>query len=480
MVWGCALVGVFVASVLLVKDGVYFRACFTDVSHGCLFVSWMAHKCNKVRLCDEINTPVTLMAYKRNNVGVFFVTLPRWRILQTLTMKLYTFTQLTAISAALLGSASFAASNDALLELLVQKGVLTQDEATSVAAELEEQDQGISISAKGKETVKLRFNGRLQGQYDSLAGSVNGADTPTTNHFYFRRLFFGVKANLDNGFYAESVFDVAEEDFDFEKASFGYKFNDQLNAQFGFQKVPFGFEETSSSSKLPTIERSVANRFFADQIDFSARHTGIHAQGDLGAGFSYAVSLVNGAQGEGTKLWGDSESDNALAYFGRLQWEGDGLTVGVDAGANSNSDDKVGGNDVVAYTGYVNYKFEGLDLLGEYFHGDLGDFGDVDDYALRASYKIGKFEPVLRYSHLEADDFDIDVDELIRRASSGTDALVTAANAGNEIDSFYFGANYYYSKAVTFMAGYEMADAENAAGTEVEVDGFRARVQLLW
>ena len=79
-------------------------------------------------------------------------------------MKLNKLTQLTAISAALVGSASFAASNDALLDLLVQKGVLSETEATAVAAELKEENKGISISAKGKETVKLRFNGRMQFQ----------------------------------------------------------------------------------------------------------------------------------------------------------------------------------------------------------------------------------------------------------------------------------------------------------------------------
>jgi phosphate-selective porin len=402
------------------------------------------------------------------------------RIQTKQTMKLNTLTQYIAFSASLLGSTAFAGSNDALLKKLVEKGVLTQGEATEIAAEIEEESQGVSFSAKGNETVKLRFNGRLQGQYDSLAGEANGIDTPTTNHFYFRRLFFGVKATMDNGLYAESVFDVAGEDFTFDKAAFGYKFDDKLNAQLGYQKVPFGFEETSSSSKLPTIERSAANRFFADQIDFSSRHTGIHAQGDLGAGFSYAVALVNGAQGEGSKLWESSEGDNALAYFGRLQWASNGFTLGVDAGSGSNSDSKVGGNDVTAYTGYVNYQLEGLDLLGEYFHGDLGDFGDVDGYALRASYRIGKFEPVLRYSHLEADDFDLDVDELIRRASSGTDVLSSGTNVGNEIDSFYFGANYYYNKAVTFMAGYEIADAENDIGDDAQVDGMRARIQVLW
>ena len=82
-------------------------------------------------------------------------------------MKLNKLTQLIALSMTLLGASTFAASNDALLDLLVQKGVLTESEATSVAAELKEADKaekGVEFSVKGKETVKLQFSGRMQAQ----------------------------------------------------------------------------------------------------------------------------------------------------------------------------------------------------------------------------------------------------------------------------------------------------------------------------
>ena len=184
---------------------------------------------------------------------------------------------------------------------------------------------------------------------------------------------------------------------------------------------------------------------------------------------------------------GASNASNDLAYFGRLQWKNDGLTIGVDGGHQSNNYVKSLNNDkevdpakppfdVTAFTGYVNYKFEGLDLLGEYFSGDLGNQGDVDGYALRAAYKMGKFEPVVRYSHVKADTFEIDTDELIRRAPKGG----TVTGGDNEIDSFYVGLNYYHNKAVSFMVGYEMAETDSDAGDEVDVDGVRARVQVLW
>ena len=382
---------------------------------------------------------------------------------------------MTALSAALVGSVSYATSNDALLDLLVKKGVLTDSEATAVAAELKEENKGVTFSSKGKETVKLRFNGRMHFQYDSLDSEDNGADVASTNHFYFRRLRLGAKATHENGLFAETVVDFAENDLSIDKAVAGYEFNDAFTGMVGYQKVPFGFQETTSSSKIKTIERSAANRFFADDIDFAGRHTGLHAKGDLDGGFSYAAAIVNGAQGEGSKLLGSAEASNDLAVFGRIQWSGDDVTLGVDAGNQSNNG--VVGQDVTAFTAYANYKFEGFDILGEYFSADMDDQEDAEGYSLRVAYKFDKFEPVFRYSHLKNDAYEIDSDELIRRAPSEG---ATIDDDNNEIDSYYFGLNYYYNKAVSLMAGYEMAETDSDGGDEVGIDGLRARLQVLW
>ena len=382
---------------------------------------------------------------------------------------------MTALSAALVGSVSYATSNDALLDLLVKKGVLTDAEATAVAAELKEENKGVTFSAKGKETVKLRFNGRMHFQYDSLDSEVNGRDVASTNHFYFRRLRLGAKATHENGLFAETVVDFAENDLSIDKAVAGYEFSDVFTGMVGYQKVPFGFQETTSSSKIKTIERSAANRFLADDIDFAGRHTGLHVKGGLDGGFSYAAAIVNGAQGEGSRLLGTAQASNDLAAFGRIQWSGDDLTLGVDAGNQSNN--AVVGQDVTAFTAYANYKFEGFDILGEWFSADMDDQEDAEGYSLRVAYKFDKFEPVFRYSHLKNDAYEIDSDELIRRAPSEG---ATIDDDNNEIDSYYFGLNYYHNKAVSLMAGYEMAETDSDGGDEVEIDGLRARLQVLW
>lgn len=348
-------------------------------------------------------------------------------------------------------------------------------------------DDGLALKAKGKETVELRFNGRLQTQFDGLAMEENGSDLPSTSHFYFRRLFLGAKAKLSNGVYAESVFNFAGNDLSIDKAIIGHKFDNGVTGIAGYQKVPFGYEETTSSSKLQTIERSAINRFFADDIDFSARHMGLHAKGKLDNGLSYAWALVNGMQGEGSKLGGNSNRSNDIATYARLQWKEDNITLGIDGGLQSNNysqsfnkdGDYVAGKefDVSAYTAYANYTANGINLLAEYFTGDLGSNGDINGFALRASHRDGDFEKVIRYATAKADSFVIDSDELIRRAPSG--GSVTGID--NKIDSFYVGLNYYYSKSVTLMAGYEMAESSNAAGDDTaDINGFRARIQVLW
>lgn len=402
-------------------------------------------------------------------------------------MRFLNFAQGATTAAFFIGSALLADSNDALLNLLIKKGVITEAEAAAVTAELDAGDgqevettpdtKRIELSAKGDETVQIRFSGRMHFQYDNLRSDYNGRQD-STNHFYFRRLFLGVEVELENGTYAESVFNFADDEFAIDQAFFGHAINQHLDVQVGYQKVPFGLEETDSSARIPTIERSSANRFLANDIDFSSRHAGIHTVGTIGRGFNYALAVVNGAQGEGSRLLGRSEANNDPAVFARVQWESNGLTVGLDGGQQSNN--AVTGEDVTAFTGYANYRVTDWNLLGEYFSADMNAAGDARGYALRVAYRIKQFEPVVRFAHLETEDFVIDVPELIRRGPEPGSAFDTIPAGDNELSSFYLGLNYHHSPAVKIMSGYEIADGEAQNGDDYEVDGFRARVQLLW
>ena len=192
----------------------------------------------------------------------------------------------------------------------------------------------------------------------------------------------------------------------------------------------------------------------------------------------YSLALVNAYQGEGSRLGDESSTSNELAYFARLQHKGEIFTLGYDYGSAANNE--VIGEEISASTAYLNYNMDDINFLGEYFEGDLGASGEATGYSIRASSRMGKWEPVLRYSSLETDNFNIDTDELIRRAPLVDPISVGGLSGVGEINSKYAGLNYYYSKAVTFLAGYEQVEVENELGVTSEVDGLRARVQILW
>lgn len=380
------------------------------------------------------------------------------------------------VAGAALSFSTAYAADEALLDTLVTGGYLTQEQASRLLSA-----DAASFSAKGKETEKVRFNGRLQLQYDALNSEADNGDKATTNHFYFRRVFFGAKANLSDNWYAETVLDFAGDEapeLNFDKAIIGYKASNAADFNFGFTKIPFGYEETSSSASIPTIERSATTRFFSDDIDFGSRHTGIHVKGKFDGGFKYAASVGNAYQGEGSRLGGTSSSTTDYILAGRLQWDGDisenvSGTIGID-GAYA-ADNEVVEDQITAFGIHAALEVYGFKVVAEYLQAEFDESEqDPSGYYITLSYKAGKWEPVFRYSHMDADGFGIDEDELIRRAAAGVSA------SDQEIDSFYFGVNYHVNKAVKVMVGYEMAETEGDNGAEVEIDGLRARLQLLW
>jgi len=353
----------------------------------------------------------------------------------------------------------------------------------------EHHDHGVIFTAKGKETNEIRINGRLQYQYDNLySEDETGAET-RTNNFYFRRLRLGAKATLNDGWYAETVYDFAGQAVSIDKAFIAKKtsiFGQKAKLIFGLNKTPFGLEETQSSASIPTIERSAATRFFSDDTDFAVRHGGVAVTtvDKKAEGFVYALHVGNSYQGDNSKTTANAETNNTLGMWGRAQYKFDAKNtlVGFDYGHVSDIED---GMD--AYTIYGTTKVGDIKLQAEYFKAEIeetaGYESDTNAYSLIASTTIGKWEPVIRYSYVETDSakFGIDSDELIRRSSSTSSSIGAAQGQESEISSLYFGVNYHVSKAVKYMFGYEMAEAENFDGTNTnDISGFRARIQLLF
>jgi len=401
-------------------------------------------------------------------------------------MKLKTLTQLTALSAALLGSTSFAASNDALLDLLVAKGVLTESEASAVAAELKA-EQPTFVTAKGKAVTDIKLTGRLHAQYDNISNDVGES---SQNGFYFRRLYLGAEAKFTNNWHAALIANFGGEDGDaaIDKAIIGWEYDPMAEFGVGYQKVPFGLYETTSSSRIKTVERSIANRYFAesDGLGFSARHTGFFVEGDLGGGFSYAAAGVSNTAGN-DRTDRLRKDENGLAFFGRLQWESEETDAGqflfgVDLGQKDGGSTIGGGKgDLFAYGFHANYSVGDFNLSGEILGTTVEDVAgedqDIFGFTVIPSYKINdKWEIVGAYSMIDTDNADLlNADDLVRRSN------IDKGFAYNEGESFYVGFNYYIiGNDLKLSGGYENATFDSTSGDEVEIDAFRLRLQALF
>jgi len=236
------------------------------------------------------------------------------------------------------------------------------------------------------------------------------------------------------------------------------------------------------------VERSIANRYFAegDGLSFSARHTGIFVEGDLGSGFNYAGAIVTNTPSNDRK---DRvrRDENGLAFYGRLEWKSEKtdagqLLVGVDLGHKDEGSLIAGGaGDLFAYGFHANYNVGDFKLSGEILGTTVQDVAgqdeDVFGFTVVPSYKINdKWEIVGAYSMIDTDNADLlNADDLVRRSN------VDGGFAFNEGQSFYVGFNYYIiGNDLKLSGGYENANFQSAAGNEAQIDAIRLRLQALF
>jgi len=362
--------------------------------------------------------------------------------------------------------------------------------------------QEVQVKPKSKKITELKYSGRIQGQWDGLESDANDNDR---NHFYFRRLFLGGHAKMGENWGGDLVIDFgaspnSDDQVFIESASIWYK-TDAYRFDVGQKKVPFGLEETTSSAKMKTIERSAVNRQFAERLKFNARHTGLFANGSLGdSGLSAAAAIVNSGQNHNSKDSGLNEGrygydSNEFSYFGRISFENEvddlSYLLGVDAGVQQNEATKA--DKTSAWNIFTRIGKGPFELEAEYMSGTAdtasGDH-DHEGYSIQGCYTIdrsdtGAWELVYRYSTVEGkgDQDLISAKEIIRRTNFTKDSDGGPWELVDEFDQHYFGINYLFDgHDIKFMLGYEMnelKDTEENGGSQ-DIDGFRARLQFLF
>ena len=341
---------------------------------------------------------------------------------------------------------------------------------------------GAEFSAKGKSTEKIRLNGRIQAQFENLKTEDSAAADPATvNHFMMRRIYLGAKGTLMSGVTGEinTQFSGSKGEASLNKAFITVKPHEGGKLSFGYTKLPVGYEETTSSSKIHTVERSIVTRYFHEQLDLGGRYLGIHYS--TGAGPLYLKgSITNDTQKSVSGNTG--AEDNVFAVSGRAGIKGSTESFKYDAGvygARFGDETKASEDETITFGAYADLSFGVFGLEAEVMSGNF-DNGSTDSspigYHIMPSLKINDhFDIVARYAYLDGDSAkDIDISDTSRKAPDGSAGDYVEAN------SYYFGGNWYIDgHNLKVTAGYEMAEYQADAG-DADVSGFRARLQLLF
>jgi hypothetical protein len=326
---------------------------------------------------------------------------------------------------ALFGALTAQAQDKATLDLLVQKGLISQADEDSLGKSAAE----VQVTSRSSNVGKIRLEGGIQFQYNNMSLHQTGpiADPPATNQMYFRRVMMGMNADLSNGWSGEILMDFAAtqiadqpksglspQAFPTTASTVGGQQGIQYISQnmfdkiaiykampdwsgigeIGYDKVNFVQEEQISSFALPAIERSMATRYFdeyygsatAYRLSFAQRRTGLFWKGTVpNTGLYYSASLNNGVNSNinytnigGLDKFGAWTGVGYKGTVGGLNYDV-GLDLGYDADGNSQSaNDKVTpvgagiatpnqANPMYGWNPYVNLTYGKFHLLTEFF-----------------------------------------------------------------------------------------------------------------
>ncbi len=395
------------------------------------------------------------------------------------------------------------AQDKALLNTLVQKGIISEEEALYV------EKQNVYITSDNPDLRKFVLSGRLQTQfYWSEAGSDAPAEVPNQSDYGFqiRRIILKLEAKLSENWRAVVSTDFARvntngakyllDNYIAKKISYEY-----LNGElvFGYKKVNFGCEENMSSGALATIERSVSNRYFvgmqsdSGRLGFGTRYVGIYWDAKIqqveGLGYSLAVTnsvnesilpqerlggVSSGARTDSTpNLWASVSYTRNFDDDIKVKF---GLNFGYGNGANAVSDDKHGyiiGAEPYIMGNIGNFKFWADYLVADVQYGKNFNSSNAvpQGFNVCGEYVFdieswGKLGVAVRYSGLFTDGRGMGMSDVYPKV---TNVSAAPDKCYDSSQSIYAGLNWYISgnDDVKLQIGYERAELYGSPSGEV-------------
>lgn len=214
-----------------------------------------------------------------------------------------------------LGANAMADSTDDIVNALIAKGVLTEEEGALLqkgrAGEKEaaEKKKASEVKASFKDGItwqsgdgdnKMSINGRIQLDYKDFDWSENkstGTNANDADTYDIRRAYLGAKGTFNKYYDWEVTADFAGQSNSshLDVAYMNVKWWKQAQFQFGQFKMPFSLEERTSSRFIDFQERSFNNNASLTP----GKERGVMVHGTPFKGVNYAVAFSSG-QGKNT------------------------------------------------------------------------------------------------------------------------------------------------------------------------------------
>jgi hypothetical protein len=392
-----------------------------------------------------------------------------------------------------------AQDSGALLNVLVRKGILSDQEAEDVRAELAAESHAAVIGSisGGKSTHSLSIYGRMQIQYAGIGSDAAGA--ADTNHLFLRRIRLGTKAALGANWVADMNYDFAAEGFDKAILSYNGRYGDTpFSFDVGLRKVNLGMEENISSGSLKAIERSGVTRYFVEsangrRLGAAKYRVGLFLEGSplarsqksTGLFYGFAVTNPEQPDGAGGARSTGGATSNALAYWADIgytgTWGGNGdqFRIGAGIGMLPEQGGKApsAGHDITVFNVYANGSMGQFELAAEFMSSDVDDGAGVGSDAspwgvwIQPSFAVTEqIELVARYSYTDSDGRGIKVSDGLRSAPGSL--------TGDNLTEYFLGMNYYImGPDVKLQFGYVHGTAERGNNEET-ASGVRSQMQV--
>jgi len=316
---------------------------------------------------------------------------------------------------------------------------------------------------------EVKFFGRAHYQWGQTDGEIGGADFDGDGD-ELRRLRFGTSVKFLNAFKLTARANY--ENGGFRDTSIRYSGFDELNLEYsvgdvaGFEdvkvgygryKVAFGGEESSSSKKIKTVERSNLNNFYAPD-----RATGVKIEAEKN-NIDFTLGVFSSEEDEEALAgW-----DGGIAYLAGMALEvADGdLSLDVLYNDSAEAEDDVFGYEWAASATYET-EVGGFDLFTNATYGETHDGDNVYGIVIMPSKELieDKLEAVVRYQWARSSG-----DDLLRPQSRNVrnvsrNDIDLNVPAGDENHAIYGGLNYFLcDHNAKLMTGVEFETVDGGA-----------------